>query len=248
MKFIVVLLSCFISVTAIDAQRIRVNGEVTTRTELPIEGVMVMAFDNGTLLKSYVTDAKGQYSFNVDKMVFDVLFYKPGFYSHSYRLDNRLDKETQGINIDIHLDDSVAETAVNLAFWLKQHILTQAEMDTIYADEINKIPPPSAKHKSKKEILKDALAEQKRFSNYKETKTSSSVDDQEKDVTTVIIGPDTYELITSDKEGKRYYKNNKPITQVTYKFETTRRYEGVLKSSKHVKKIDRYRPLQHVKG
>ena len=120
-------------------------------------------------------------------------------------------------------------------------------MDSMYSEEMNKIAPPSETRKSKRQIQKEALAEQKRFSNYKETESKKSVNNQENDITTVIIGPDTYQLITSDTEGKRYYKNKKPITEVTYRFETTRRYDGVLKSSKQVKKIDKYNAMEHVK-
>ena len=151
------------------------------------------------------------------------------------------------MGIDIQLDDSTFQTAVNLGLWLKQHNLTTTYMDSMYSEEINKIPPPSEKHKSKKQIQKEALAEQKRFSNYKETESKKSINNQESNITTVVIGPDTYQLITSDIEGKRYYKNKKPITEVTYRFETTRRYDGVLKSSKHVKKIDKYNAMEHVK-
>ena len=247
MKFIGLFLVCLIAFNNTDAQRIRVNGAVATRAELPIEGVLVMAFDNNNLLMRYVTDAKGRYSFNVDVMVFDILFYKPGFHSHSYRLNNKLSWETQSVGIDIQLDDSTFQTAVNLGLWLKQHNLTTTYMDSMYSEEINKIPPPSEKHKSKKQIQKEALAEQKRFSNYKETESKKSINNQESNITTVVIGPDTYQLITSDIEGKRYYKNKKPIKEVTYRFETTRRYDGVLKSSKHVKKIDKYNAMEHVK-
>ena len=247
MKFIGLFLVCFIAINNSHAQRIRVNGEVSTRAELPVEGVLVLAFDNNNLLMSYMTDTKGRYSFNVDVMVFDILFYKPGFHSHAYRLNNKLSWETQSVGIDIKLEDSTSQTSVNLAVWLKQHHLTASYMDSMYSEEMNKIAPPSETRKSKRQIQKEALAEQKRFSNYKETESKKSVNNQENDITTVIIGPDTYQLITSDTEGKRYYKNKKPITEVTYRFETTRRYDGVLKSSKQVKKIDKYNAMEHVK-
>jgi hypothetical protein len=232
-------------VGCVDAQRIRVNGEVTTKLELPIEGVLVMAFVDGDMIKSYVTDDKGEYSFFVDKSVFDVLFYKPGMYSHTCKINNRMEKEIQGINLNVYLDDSTAETAVNLPLWLKKHHLTATYMDSIYTEEIKKIPAPKAKHKSRKQLEKDALAEQKRFSNYKENTVKDSVDNN---VTTVVIGPDTYERITSQKGSKQYFKNQKPITEATYRFETTRRYDGVLKNSKNVKDFDKYKPMQHVKG
>ena len=95
--------------------------------------------------------------------------------------------------------------------------------------------------------MDNAVAEQKRFANYKEATSKRSVDNKESDVTTITIGPDIYEMVTSDNGSKRYYKNQKPITDVTYRFETTRRYEGVLKDSKNVKKFDKYKPMDHLK-
>jgi hypothetical protein len=44
-----------------------------------------------------------------------------------------------------------------------------------------------------------------------------------------------------------YYKNQKPITEATYLFETTRRYEGVLKNKRDVKRFEKYKPMEHVK-
>jgi|GEM_PF-3983163 len=250
MKFYVLVMTLILSVHALDAQRIRVNGDVKTRKEVPIAGVLVMAFDKGEMLKSYVSNEKGEYRFDVDRMVFDIIYYKPGMKTHAYSLNNRLDKETQGVYVYIPMDDSLDETAVDMSLWLKRHHLTAAYMDSVYAEELRKVPPPSQKkeHQNRKELVKDALAEQKRFSNYKKTTEKQSIDNQESEVTTVTIGPDTYEQISSEKGDKKYFKNQKPITEVTYRFETTRRYDGVLKSSKSVKKFDKYQPLQHVKG
>jgi hypothetical protein len=168
--------------------------------------------------------------------------------SHTYGLNNRLDKETQGMYIYIEMDDSLAETAVDLSVWLKRHHMVSVYLDSLYTAEITKVPPPSKSHKSHKQLVKDALAEQQRFSNYNKTTEKETIDNQESDVTTVTIGPDKYELITSDKRSKKYFKNDKPITETTYRFETTRRYEGVLKNSKNVKRFDKYQPLEHVKG
>ena len=248
MKFFVLFLTLVISSQSIDAQRIRVNGDVRTHNEVPIQGVLVMAFEHSTMLKSYVSDDKGEYIFNVDRMRFEILFYKPGLHAHTYSVNNRLDKETQGMNVFIQMDDSLAETAVDLKVWLQQHHLTQTYMDSVYTEEIRKLSLVPEKKKSKKQLLKAAEAEQKRFSNFKQTTAKESINNQESEVTTVTIGPDTYELITSDKGSKKYFKNDKPITEYTYKFETTRRYDGVLKNSKNVKKFDKYKPLEHVKG
>ena len=44
MKFIGLFLVCLIAFNNTDAQRIRVNGAVATRAELPIEGVLVSGY------------------------------------------------------------------------------------------------------------------------------------------------------------------------------------------------------------
>ena len=248
MKYTVLFFSLIISANVIHAQRIRVNGDVKTQLGVPIQGVLVMAFDKSLMLKSYVSDDKGQYSFNVDRMIFDILYYKPGLRAHTYSLNNRLSNETQGLYVYIQMDDSLAETAIDLTLWLKQHHLTAVYMDSVYAEELRRLPPISEKKVNKKQLIKDAIAEQKRFSNYQKSTTKQSIDNQESEVTTVTIGPDTYELITSEKKDKRYFKNQKPIAETTYRFETTRRYDGVLKNSKNVKRFDKYKPMQHVKS
>lgn len=248
MKNTLFLLICMVFAGLANAQSIRVNGEVKTIKELPIQGVVVMAFDGGHMIKSYVTDENGEYSFYVEKLTFDVLFYKPGMRSHACRVINRMDKEIQGINLNVQMDDSTAETLIDLSQWLNKRKITASYIDSVYAEDIRQLPPPKQKHQSKKQIEKEALAEQKRFSNYKESTVSDTTNHKGQVITTTVIGPDTYECISTDKGSKRYLKNDKPVTESTYKFETTRRYEGVLKSTKSVKKLDKYKPMQHVKG
>jgi hypothetical protein len=250
MKFLLVILSFFISAQALDAQRIRVNGDIKTRSDIPIPGVLVVAFENSTLLKSYVSDDKGEYSFNVDQLHFDILYYKPGMHSHSFSVNNKLNSESQGMSYFIQMDDSLAETAVDLGVWLQQHHLTAAYLDSIYTEEIRKQSLIPEKHSARKQkqLMKDALAEQKRFANYKETTAQRTINHQQSQVTSITIGMDHYQMITSAKGEKKYFKNRKPIADYTYQFETTRRYSGVLKDSKNVKKIDKYQPQQHVKG
>lgn len=249
MKFFVWLLMAALFVTAANAQHIRVNGDVKTRAEVPIQGVLVMAFDNSSPLKSYVSNDKGEYGFFVDRVVFDIVYYKPGLQTHAYSVRNRLDKETQGVYVYIQMDDSLAETATNLSVWLKKHHISTAFMDSVFTQEVAKDSAARANRPmSHKQLLKEAIAEQKRFSNYKKTTDKESVNNEEDEVTRVTIGTDKYELIKNNKGDKRYFKNDKPITEVTYRFETTRRYDGVLKNSKSVKKFDKYKPSQHVKG
>jgi hypothetical protein len=249
MKTFVLLLCFSISMSALQAQRIKVNGDVATLGKVAVEGVLVMAFDSNILLMKYVTDQKGQYSFYVDTVVvFDLLFYKPGHPAYASKVRNLLQRETQAVYISIEMDDSASTGSVDLNVWLPRHHLAALNMDSLYAKATGKYAAYKRKiKKDKRQLVRNALAEQKRFSNYKETKSKRSIGNQQSDVTTVTIGPDTYEMITNDKGAKQYYKNQKPITEITYRFETTRRYDGVLKDSKNVKKFDKYKPLEHVK-
>lgn len=246
----IILLLCFaISLRSLHAQRIKVNGDVATLAKLPVKEVLVMALDSNIVLKKYVTDHKGQYSFYVDTVVvFDLLFYKPGLPAYGSKVSNLLQKETQAVYISIQMDDSSYAGAVDLNVWLPRHHLASLNMDSLYARATGRYRAYKKKlEESHKQLVRNAEAEQNRFSNYKETKSKRSVDGQESDVTTVTLGLDTYEQVTNNKGGTRYYKNQKPITEVTYRFETTRRYDGVLKDSKNVKKFDKYQPLEHVK-
>jgi hypothetical protein len=249
MKFSVAFFFCLLSCGSVQAQFIRVNGDATTRAKLPIKGVAVMAFDKGEMIKSYVTDDKGEYSFRVDRMKFDVLFYKPGLLTHDYTVNNRLDREVQGININVEMDDSLAETVVDKTQWLKRHHLSAAHLDSLYQAEIARVPAisPRQARRNQRELLKAARAEQKRFSNYKTATVAKSINNEQNEVTTIRIGPDRYRMVEDKKGDKKYFKNIKPITESTYKFETTRRYEGVLKDEKSVKHFDKYKPMEHVK-
>jgi hypothetical protein len=249
MKTFALLLCLSLFLNMIHAQRIKVNGDVTTIRNLPVQGVLVMAFDSNNLLMKYVTDEKGEYSFYVDTVVvFDLLFYKPGHPAYTSSVHNLLIRETQAVYIGIQIDDSGSVGATDLGVWLPRHHLSALNMDSLYARSTGRYAAYKRKlKKDRKQLVHNALAEQKRFSNYKEARSKRSIDNQESDVTTVTIGPDTYEMITSGKEAKQYYKNQKPITEVTYRFETTRRYDGVLKDSKNVRKFDKYKPMEHVK-
>jgi hypothetical protein len=249
MRILALLLSFTISLGALQAQRIKVNGDVTTLHNIPVQGVLVMALDSNLLLSKFVTDQKGQYSFYVDTVViFDLLFYKPGHPAYTSKVKNLLIRETQAVYISIPMDDSAEVGSTDLREWLPRHHLSALNMDSLYAKATGRYAAYKRKlKKDKKELVHNALAEQKRFSNYKEARSIRSIDNKESDVFTVTIGPDIYEMITSDKGAKQYYKNQKPITEVTYRFETTRRYDGVLQDSKNVKKFDKYKPMEHVK-
>jgi predicted transcriptional regulator len=58
------------------------------------------------------------------------------------------------------------------------------------------------------------------------------------------VGSDIYERITDINSQVRFMKNEKPITAVTFNFETKRKNEGVSKKDRKVKNHSRYKPLQ----
>jgi hypothetical protein len=58
------------------------------------------------------------------------------------------------------------------------------------------------------------------------------------------IGSDIYERIVDLRKHVRFMKNEKPVTEVTYNFETKRRNDAVVKKEKKVKNHSRYKPLQ----
>jgi hypothetical protein len=99
---------------------------------------------------------------------------------------------------------------------------------------------------TRRALIRKAMEERSRFSSYKKT-TSRISDKDSAERTTIAIGPDIYDMLTDAKGAKMYYKNQKPITEATYLFETTRRYEGVLKNKRDVKRFEKYKPMEHVK-
>lgn len=247
-KFSIILFSLLLPGFA-NAQLIRINGEVKTRNELPVADVAILAFYGGELLRSCISDEKGEFSFYVKQSSFEVLLYKPGMKAFHYGVMNKLDRETQGIFIGITMDDTLGEHAADLPRFLHFQHLSQMQLDSIYTDRLNKKPPPTAASikRAEKLLVKAARAEQKRFANFRENTTSRSVNDHPTKVTTIRLGEDIYEMIVDEKGDRRYNKNHKPITLTTYEFETTRRYENVLNEVKSVKRFEKYKPMEHVK-
>ena len=83
------------------------------------------------------------------------------------------------------------------------------------------------------EIIQKALEEEERFSNYEE-KTEVRGD---LTVKKIHIADDDYEMQIEKKGGTRYLKNGKPITKITFDFETIRKMVDVLNTIKKVNKF-----------
>jgi 5-hydroxyisourate hydrolase-like protein (transthyretin family) len=82
-------------------------------------------------------------------------------------------------------------------------------------------------------LIRQALEEEERFKNYEE-KTSVKGDISVKDI---HIADDNYEVQTDKKGNNKYLKNGKPITKITFDFETKRKMVDVLNT---IKEVDKY--------
>ena len=82
-------------------------------------------------------------------------------------------------------------------------------------------------------LIQQALDEEERFKNYEE-KTSVKGDISIKDI---HIADDNYEVQTDKKGNNKYIKNGKPITKITFDFETRRKMVDILNT---IKEVDKY--------
>ncbi|MBS1686249.1 MAG: hypothetical protein JSS76_16005 [Bacteroidetes bacterium] len=81
---------------------------------------------------------------------------------------------------------------------------------------------------AREDQIRKALEEEERFKNYDEKTEHRRVDGTELTVQQIRISDDTYEIQIDNKGGKRYFKNRKPITSITFDFETKRKMVDVL--------------------
>ena len=95
-------------------------------------------------------------------------------------------------------------------------------------------------------LLENAKLENERFAGLKTSESIEIKNGVEQTIISTTIGPDTYEKAFTKKGASRYFKNSKPITDITYFFETNRRFEDVLKYENEVKKIKKYQPEKNL--
>jgi hypothetical protein len=89
----------------------------------------------------------------------------------------------------------------------------------------------------RQKVIQAALEEEERFKNYKETKEVKKVDGVNLTVTDIRISDDNYEMQVDKKKNARYFKNGKPVTKLTYEFETKRKMVDVLNTIREVDKF-----------
>ena len=213
------------------AQQIRIYG----RAEIggrPLAGVMVMVFEQHHFYKKFKTDARGQFRFAMGASDYTILFYKPGMNPESYHVVNNMATDVQLIPISMEM----STTTLSADSMLQSPMLTQAHPDVMRAYlaavyEYGRSRKDTAAISTRRSLMRHAIEERDRFLSYHKTADSAK--------TSISIGPDVYDMLTDARGAHRYYKNKKPITEITYNFETNRRYEGVLKNKRDVKRFEK---------
>lgn len=86
-------------------------------------------------------------------------------------------------------------------------------------------------------LIRQAQDEEKRFKNYAEKTEVKKVDGEDMTVKDIRISDDNYELQIDKKGRSKYFKNGKPISKLTFEFETKRKMVDVLNTIKEVDKF-----------
>ncbi|MBS1686121.1 MAG: hypothetical protein JSS76_15355 [Bacteroidetes bacterium] len=242
------LILCLMAAVHACAQRVQVYGRAGHGGKGEA-GVMVMIFEGDQFTRRIITDQTGTYRFYTDGRDYTVLYYKPGIKPRSVHIINTVLDETVKFPVDIETEpvqmsaDSFAATTA--AVGSSRPELSRMYITAVYEYEKHASRRDTFSRNTRRALIRQAIAERDRFANYK--KSAHKADKDSSQHTTIAIGPDTYEEVTDPKGARRYYKNDKPITEVTYRFETTRRYEGVLKNKRDVRRFEKYDAMQHVK-
>ena len=87
------------------------------------------------------------------------------------------------------------------------------------------------------DLIKKALEEEKRFKNYAEKTEVRNVGGENMTVKDIHIADDNYEVQTDKKGRVKYLKNGKPVSKLTFEFETKRKMVDVLNT---IKEVDRF--------
>lgn len=203
-----------------------------------LDRVMITVFENDTLYKKTYTNHKGKFRFKVnDRKSYIALFYKPGYDFYAYKIVNKLNADIQNINLNLTLPNSEQPLDSLLHNSPLIRKLPQYLVKT-YIENIYQYRGGSMRKQRKQTLIANALKERTRFENEKK-----SILTKEDTIYRTTIGIDIYDKVVDQKGMIAYFKNEKPITEITYNFETKRRYDGVLKRFKHAKKRKHYTPL-----
>lgn len=250
MKKYLLALLCYLTMQLSTAQQIRVYGRLTDRGK-PLKGVLITIFEDNNFYKKFITDRKGEFRFSVANKSYLILFYKPGYEPDALLVKNNMEHDVQLYPIDQELIPSKQRRDSVLA---KSKLLEQIQPDVaktyltyVYKYERSRKGTDTVAIKTRRLLVRRAIEERERFKNYKKEISNRNRNNEDEEVTRIQIGPDTYLLVTNTKGDKQYFKNDKPITEVTFNFETNRRYEGVLKNKRDVRRFEKYDPQKHLK-
>jgi hypothetical protein len=203
-----------------------------------LERVLITVFENDTFYKKTYTNYKGKFRFRVnDRKSYIALFYKPGYDFYAYKIVNKLNAEVQQINLNLslHTTQQPLDSLLQSSLLIKR--LSQYLVNT-YIENIYEYRGGSLRKQRKQTLIANALKEKERFKN-----EQKSILTREDTIYRTILGPDVYDKVVDANGALTYFKNEKPITEVTYNFETKRRYDGVLKRIKNIKKRRQSRSL-----
>jgi hypothetical protein len=233
------------------AQAVKVYGQTSTKGK-PLSDVLIVVFENDSFYKKINTDRKGKYRFRVEDKAYTILYYKPGYAPQQVRIVNKLDADVQLIPFNMDMDSSEGSPDTVMArsglLDIANPHMAVTYISYLYRYErkhIGRRKDTSARTLSHI-LIERALDEQRRFENYRRSDTLIQGSNSKDKLVTIAIGPHKYEMQTSQKGEKRYFKNDKPVTEMTYLFETTRRYEGVLKNKKDVRDFKQYDPHRNI--
>ncbi|MCW3125875.1 MAG: hypothetical protein JWO03_1533 [Bacteroidetes bacterium] len=91
----------------------------------------------------------------------------------------------------------------------------------------------------REKVIQEALEEEERFKNYESKTEKKKINGVELTVQDIRISGDNYEMQVDKKGEAHYYKNGKPVTRLTFEFETRRRMVDVLNTIREVDKFGR---------
>lgn len=219
------------------AQSVSAYGEIKNGNN-KLDRVMITVFENDTFYKKTYTNHKGKFRFKVnDRKSYVALFYKPGYDFYAYKIVNKLNEDIQNINLNLSLPSNKQPLDSLLHSSLLMKRLPQYLVKT-YIENIYQYRGGTMQKQRKQILAINALKERARFENEKK-----SILAEENTIYRTTIGIDIYDKVVDPIGSIAYFKNEKPITEITYDFETKRRYDGVLKRIKNTKNIKRYIPL-----
>lgn len=230
---IILLCILFVCFHQLCAQDVKAYGVVTYRQN-PATKVQISLFEHDSLLKKTYSDRKGRFHFRLnEKKTYVLFFYKPTYNIHAYKITNQLEQDLQNIFIEVPLTKS---KEVQDSVFVKSPIVKN--MRPLMREEYKLAVEGYLKEKKEKSkptllAMPDSIIE------FERQEESGLVH-----VYQTKIGSDSYERIVDARNEVRFMKNEKPITQVTYDFETKRRNDGVIKKEGKVKNHSRYKPLQ----